>query len=440
MIPERYKPKVINSLWDRDNLNAVNYNFYAMSDFIAQVEKRIFDYTWEATKEVNTIKMMEPVQTIEDLPENAKPKSLITVIDEQKVYAYVRDEWQLFSEIDLDPFSPFKTELQSMIDTHEKKAEQLLSNMQKEHEDVVSEIKSLTSDFNADYQDKMDALASDYKVKMDNLSNDYNKKSSQLQSDYESYSTQLDTNRTSSLSEISSSKSSSLDEIDQAKQEALDSVTNENQDNWQKYKLTSDDGSRIYLAKGSFDNILDLAPGFYETVVNDGPVSQGFPDFFSNAPFVQIDVTYGNNGRKQFKVVQSFNGQTVYRYIHTDGKSDSGWLEIMTKKTLYDGEVEDANSEFELDGNPGDYSYLIIEINHIGGDDAVIAKAKNNSFVFRAFNLGNSAKGVTLMETTCTVSGSNPSIAKISNSVRVESDTATGKDYVPKILKIVGVK
>lgn len=440
MIVKRYKPKVINSLWDRDNLNTINYNFSAMSDFIAQVERRIFDYTWEETKEFNTIKMMEPVQTIEDLPENAKPKSLITVINEQRVYAYVYDEWQPFSEIDLDPFSPFKTELQSMIDTHEKKAEQLLSGMQKEHEDAVSEIKSLTSDFNADYQDKMDELASDYKSKMDSLSNDYNTKSSQLESDYESYSTQLDTNRTSSLSEISSSKSNTLDEIDQAKQEALDSVTNENQDNWQKHKLTSDNGSRIYLSKGSFDNVLDLPPGFYETAINDGPGVQDFPDFFSDAPFVEIDVSYGNGGRKQVKVTQSFNGQTAYRYIHTNGKSDSGWLENMTKKTLYDGEVDEVNSEFELEDNPGEYSYLIIDIDHIGGGDAVIAKAKNDSFVFRAFNLGNSGKGVTLIETTCTVRGSNPYIAKITNSVRIESDTATGKTYTPKILKVVGVK
>ena len=430
------KVNVIGAFWGRDNLKTLNDNFKALDNAINDTENRIFNRTWEATKEINTIEMLEPVQSINDLPEDAKPKSLVTVLDNEKVYAFVESQWQAFSEIDLDPFSPFKDELKQIIDDYETKIKDITTDVNNAKNTAIDTIES-TQNATESHIKKSEQTAINT---INEVQQEAEKEISTVRQELKDKTTEFTTKFNNYLSQLTDNKNASLDAIEQAKQEALGSLENEDIDNMQKYKLTSDDGSRIYLSKGSFDNILDLAPGFYETVVNDGPVSQGFPDFFSNAPFVQIDVTYGNNGRKQFKVVQSFNGQTVYRYIHTDGKSDSGWLEIMTKKTLYDGEVEDANSEFELDGNPGDYSYLIIDINHIGGDDAVIAKAKNNSFVFRAFNLGNSAKGVTLMETTCTVSGSNPSIAKISNSVRVESDTATGKDYVPKILKIVGVK
>lgn len=434
MIVKRYKPKVINSLWDRDNLNAINYNFSAMSDFIAQVEKRIFDYTWEETKEVNTIEMLEPVQTIEDLPENAKPKSLITVIDEQKVYAYVRDEWQLFSEIDLDPFSPFKAELQSMIDTHEKKAEQLLSDMQKEHEDAVSEIKSLTSDFNADYQDKMDELASDYKLKMENLSNDYNTKSSQLQSDYEFYSAQLDTNRTSSLSEISSIKSSSLDEIDKAKQEALDSVTNENQDNWQKYKITDDSGAHQTISlNNDTEKLHALEPGYHYTTSTpiDLPVT-------STAGFTTVQTRSDYDNLKHI-IFRPYNSTQLFlkRYYNE-------WLDWEpmdgTKVELFSGSFSDVNKQITLNDDPRRYRYLIVDVNHIGGNDTLFGSFVGNHVVLKAFNLGNSAKGATLIETDLMLDPSKPTVIKAHHSIRVESNTATGKEYMPEIRMIEGVK
>ncbi|MEB7753281.1 hypothetical protein [Staphylococcus pseudoxylosus] len=414
---------------DLSNLENHNKNYEELYDQIDATDKRLSENMWEEIKDANTIKMLEPVETKTDLPAEANDKSLITVIDEQRVYAYVHDEWQPFSEIDLDPFSPFKEELQDMIKTHETTAHQLLEDMETEHEASVNEVKSLTSDFNTDYQTKMATLSKEYETKL-----------SQLHSDYESYSTQIDKDRTESLSDISSSKSTSIDEINQAKQEALDSVTNENQDNWQKYKLTDDNGSRIYLSKGSFDNVLDLAPGFYETI-KDNTKSQGFPDFFAGAPFVEIDVTYGNNGRKQFKVTQSFSSQTAFLYIHTDGENNSGWLEMVTKKTIFEGTVSGENSTFDLYDDPKNYSYLIISGTNGDGEFSCVSDISNNgAFIVKDFGVYASATGAKLYKMILDKTGKDLEY-KVTSSVYFGVENGKGDhSQTSKIDKIIGVK
>ncbi|MDW4420906.1 BppU family phage baseplate upper protein [Staphylococcus saprophyticus] len=121
-----------------------------------------------------------------------------------------------------------------------------------------------------------------------------------------------------------------IDEKSQAFQEAVNSsgvVTTGQASGWQKYKLTNDDGTRKYLNKGSFTNVLDLAPGFYETVTSDNASAQGFPTGINNASFVEIDVFKAAAGRTQIKIVQNYNYKTFYKTIHTNGV-DGGWKEI----------------------------------------------------------------------------------------------------------------
>ncbi|AVQ35805.1 BppU family phage baseplate upper protein [Staphylococcus kloosii] len=105
-------------------------------------------------------------------------------------------------------------------------------------------------------------------------------------------------------------------------------VTTGQSANWQKYKLTADGGYRIYLKKGSFNNVLDLATGYYETVVNGSASIQGFPTSISDSAFVEIDVMKTDNARMQIKVVQSSNGRTFIKNIHTNGEDIIGWKEV----------------------------------------------------------------------------------------------------------------
>ena len=109
---------------------------------------------------------------------------------------------------------------------------------------------------------------------------------------------------------------------------ASDVIKKDDTNNWQKYKITSDDGSRQYLKKGTITDITTLSPGSYETVSNDDPTTQNFPTAFNGASYAQIDVTIGGSNRKQIEIVHSYQGKVWRRYIHTDGTRDSGWLEI----------------------------------------------------------------------------------------------------------------
>lgn len=98
-------------------------------------------------------------------------------------------------------------------------------------------------------------------------------------------------------------------------------------ESWQKYKLTKDDGTRKFLAKGSFTDVTQLAPGLYETPTTVNASAQGFPDDIDNEYTVLIDVTKGTLGRTQIKVVQSSNFKTFFKLIDLNG-TDRGWKEI----------------------------------------------------------------------------------------------------------------
>lgn len=106
-------------------------------------------------------------------------------------------------------------------------------------------------------------------------------------------------------------------------------VTTGQSKDWQKYKLTNDDGTRQYLKKGTIKDITTLAPGSYETVSDDDPLPQGFPSSLSNT-YIQIDITVasGDTTRKRIEITSSFKGKIFYRIFHTAGANDTGWKEI----------------------------------------------------------------------------------------------------------------
>lgn len=105
-------------------------------------------------------------------------------------------------------------------------------------------------------------------------------------------------------------------------------VTTGQSKSWQKYKLTEENGQRIYLKKGSFNNILDLNPGFYETVTNGSPSVQGFPTSFGDSVYTEFDVMKAYDNRMQIKAVQSSTGRTFIKTIHTNGEDVNGWKEL----------------------------------------------------------------------------------------------------------------
>lgn len=222
-----------------------------------------------------------------------------------------------------------------------------------------------------------------------------------------------------------------------AKKEAFDTavtgsglVTDADSTNWQKYKFTQDDGTRTYLPKGSFEDVLALEPGYYETVSADTP-TQGFPSAFANAAFIVIDVikSSSESGRKQITVTQSSRGQTFVKFLHTDG-ADNGWKEIpyvnpddpyetvnssqgkanaaennakeytdikleATRKTLFSGSVNGVNQNINLTESMDNYSILIISGNYTGGTftEAALVSTIGSGIPIQRINLSNVTGG-----------------------------------------------
>lgn len=197
--------------------------------------------------------------------------------------------------------------------------------------------------------------------------------------------------------------------------------------NWQKYKITSDDGSRQYLKKGTITDITTLSPGSYETVSNDDPTTQNFPTAFNGASYAQIDVTIGGSNRKQIEVVHSYQGKVWRRYIHTDGTRDSGWLEIPmidnantleTKdgaqdkantaesnantfanekvakqhKVLFSGSVNGTGNKINLTDDLYNYNQIIISGEYTGGvfNEVILTNTINGDIVIQKVNLRDS--------------------------------------------------
>src|SRR5699024_7861841 len=97
--------------------------------------------------------------------------------------------------------------------------------------------------------------------------------------------------------------------------------------NWQKYKMTNDDGSRIYISKDNMNdkNVNDFDAGMYEIVSNDNPANQGLPEEFTNY-IMQLDITKGAYGRKQFTLNISSKNKKFIKTIH--GGTESEWKEL----------------------------------------------------------------------------------------------------------------
>lgn len=95
--------------------------------------------------------------------------------------------------------------------------------------------------------------------------------------------------------------------------------------NWQKYKITEDDGSRQWL--GTLDKPVEkLSAGSYEcTIPSNAGVVNAPSDVNGSAYLAEIDVTVGTNGRKQILLIQSYTKNIWFKTIHTNG-ADRGWV------------------------------------------------------------------------------------------------------------------
>src|SRR5699024_7507578 len=126
-----------------------------------------------------------------------------------------------------------------------------------------------------------------------------------------------------------------MDDKFQAFQESVNGsglITTDQSKEWQKYKLTEEDGNRI--SKEGLD-LLNLDTGYYETwnAVN-APLD-------GNTGIYEVNVTTGSSGQKTIVAIQSYLNKTFINTIHTDDQ-DTGWKELISLPI--DEEIETQNS------------------------------------------------------------------------------------------------
>lgn len=168
--------------------------------------------------------------------------------------------------------------------------------------DYVTQVEQTT-------QDGITALTNLINAKQDAYNVNHTAKLKELNDKGIEYSTKFDSDK------------DYIDEQYQAFRESVNDsglVTIGESDNWQKYKLTNDNGSRV--SQGELD-LLELEPGYYETwKPKNGPIE-------GDIGFFEVDVTKGNSDRKRIVATQSYGNRTFINSIHTNGEV-KGWKEV----------------------------------------------------------------------------------------------------------------
>ena len=136
----------------------------------------------------------------------------------------------------------------------------------------------------------------------------------------------------------------------------IEELNNYDTSNWQKYKLTNDDGTRKYV-QGL--DLLTAPPGNYEsTQTVNGPLKEnGEPD----TGFIESDISVSSNGRRVIMATRSSYNKTYIKTLHTNGV-DSGWKELTKDNTrVFLGTIGSEGNEYTsvLQLPPGYYECTI---------------------------------------------------------------------------------
>ena len=200
-------------------------------------------------------------------------------------------------------FDDLRTEISSRVSKLESDMETM--------EDYVTQVQDTT-------QEGITALSTLIQQKQDAYNVNHTAKMKELNDKGSEYSAKFDDDKVY------------MDDKFQAFQESVNGsglITTGQSKDWQKYKLTDDDGKVQYLRKGTISNVLDLPTGIYETVSNDDATTQGLP---INNTYVQIKVLQmaNNEERKIIEVTSTYNSKKWDRQLHTNGDRDTGWREV----------------------------------------------------------------------------------------------------------------
>lgn len=268
-----------------------------------------------------------------------------------------------------------------------------------------------------------------------------------------------------------------------AKKEAFDSsvsgsglVTTGQSENWQKVKITNDDGTTPLFSNFDFNNpdyALTKTPGTYYV---RGGLNSSANGISSNYGYLTISKTYSNNSVAELIYrpigTTSLNSGEIYTCrkntewgswtfvgvdpnktetvtgsqnkantaennakVYTDEKVSS------LHKLLFSGNVNGVGKNIVINDDYNKYDEIRLFYSTLGGRDSKVVKAKEtNQIVIYSFNLTNSdGSNGDIFETT--IDRVNSTTLKISNEVRFNLLSQTGGSTAGiTITDIIGVK
>ena len=364
---------------------------------------------------------------------------IVTFDIEKSIISQISAETKLQYIVEYD-------ELQAVLTERLKAIEEQMANS----EDYVSQLKQAKEQGLSDLE-----IARTSSI--EELNNKANAKITELENKAKTYSNKFDDDKKY---------------MDDKHQEFKDSILNSEvvtqgeSKEWQKYKLTNDNGSRIYIKKDDFIHIDNLPPGFYETVTNGEPLSQGIPSSIKSA-IIEIDVMEGipSTKRKQYKITQNYNNRTWIKTIHTNGDIENDWKEIVSlsegesvetkssaqvranetltdanqytdnklstqKKVLFEGNAKGMGTSINLLESYKNYKYLFITFDSPRGMDTIMSNNSfgDNNIILTALNLSDE-DGSTMKVYEVVIVKENDNKLVISNEVFNNLKTGTtGKD------------
>lgn len=362
--------KEITTPLDLKNMDNHNYNYDELYGLIDETDRRISEDMWEEIKKANTMTMLEPVQTAADLPSEAPDKSFITVIDEQRVYTYFQGKWQPFNEIDLDPFEPFKDELAAIVAAYEKQIQSITTEVQNTKTSAIDSIQSTQTQSESNItQTKQSAIDS-----INQTQTEAENQIGTIRAEMTTQASDLTALFNDHMAQLTSKQDTALAEVDSAKQAAiaaLEDFNNTDTTEWQKYKLTEENGDRIRVS--DIDPV-ELGTGFYQiwNTYNMPETADGSMAYWN------VDVFSGQE-TKQIRATLSGVNRVFQKYIHK--AEDLGWKELtgVTRTLLFEGQAKSTGDIINLNTSYENFTELRVKLNRTGGNEILDFDAENDA-------------------------------------------------------------
>lgn len=274
----------------------------------------------------------------------------------------------------------------------------------KEMEDDIGDIKTLVDEVEnavADGKADITKIKNDSISELEDIANTTNASVQQqanqaildIQSIVDEYSTKLNDETQEKINEVNEASDKVLESIKQN-----NVVTTEETENWQKYKLTEDDGTIKYYSKGTIEDVTQLPAGLYETVSDDDATDQGIP--LDNS-YVQIKVWEAGRGRKEIELTSTFNSEKYFRLMHTDGDRDSGWKKVGNDQTdtgwlpltIKNGYKKSSTPDFEpsyrvIDNGDFKQVYVRLGVENLANEKNVVATIPPEFVPNKIYSLG----------------------------------------------------